>query len=120
MVFYDGSCPLCSREIRHYQRRRHAGRLRWVDVSTPEYDSTEFGLDQTRAMARFHVMDRHGDWQTGAAGFVALWSELPAYRWLATFIRQLRLVSLLDWCYQHFSNWRLRRQCSTSECDKKP
>lgn len=29
-VFYDGSCPLCSREIAHYRRLRGAESLKWA------------------------------------------------------------------------------------------
>ena len=32
MVFYDGGCPLCRREIAHYRRIDSAERLRWVDA----------------------------------------------------------------------------------------
>ncbi len=34
-------------------------------------------------MQRFHVLDADGCWQTGAAGFIELWTHLPYYRMLA-------------------------------------
>ena len=37
VVFFDGGCPLCRREIAHYRRIDTAQRLCWVDAaSEPE------------------------------------------------------------------------------------
>ena len=33
VVFYDGACPLCSREIAHYRRRQDSDDLLWLDIS---------------------------------------------------------------------------------------
>lgn len=74
------------------------------------------GLQKESAMARLHVLDAAGNWQTGAWGFIELWSHLPAYRWLSRTLCTLRLVSALDWLYTRFAHWRLQRRCNTS-CD---
>ena len=109
-VFYDGLCPLCSREIAHYRRLRGADTLlHWVDITQDEHVLAEYGLQREAAMARFHVRDAAGRWQTGAWGFAELWSHLPAYRWLARSLRTLRLLPLLDWVYSGFARWRVRR-----------
>ncbi|MDJ0881569.1 MAG: DUF393 domain-containing protein [Gammaproteobacteria bacterium] len=114
-VFYDGSCPLCSREIRHYRRLRGAEQLLWIDVSEPEA-TLAYGLTKDAAMARFHVLDASGEWQTGAYGFAELWSQLPAYRWLAVLVKKLRLLPLLDKAYTRFARWRLKRDCTSGSC----
>ena len=41
MVFYDGGCPLCRREIAHYRRIDSTGSLRWVDAMTEQEGSKE-------------------------------------------------------------------------------
>ena len=38
-VFFDGACPICSREIAHYRRRDSEGRLRLVDIAAPSFDA---------------------------------------------------------------------------------
>jgi len=114
-VFFDGSCPMCSREIRHYRRLRGADRLEWIDISDDDA-SLAYGLDKDTAMARFHVLDASGEWQTGAYGFAELWSQLPAYRWLASITRKLRLLPLLDIGYTRFARWRLKRSCQDGSC----
>ena len=106
-VLYDGECPLCRREIAHYRRLQGAENINWVDITEDESVISGYGLNREIAMARFHVRDRSGDWQTGAWGFTELWSLLPAYRWLARTLRVLRLEPLLDRAYTRFAHWRL-------------
>jgi predicted DCC family thiol-disulfide oxidoreductase YuxK len=119
-VFYDGACPLCRREIAHYRRLRGAERLAWVDIASVNAPLATYGLSRERAMARFHVRDAAGRWQTGAFGFAELWSHLPAYRWLAHTLRSLHLLPLLDWVYVRFARWRLRRTCDDRTCGSGP
>jgi len=116
VVLYDGQCPLCSREIRHYQRRKGADKIDWVDVTRDLDQLAAFGVSQTTALARFHVRDQLGNWQTGAAGFVLLWSQLPAYRWLAGIVRTMHLLSALEWGYVRFLRWRNRKSCDEKTC----
>ena len=75
-----------------------------------------YGVSPEVAMARFHVRDPRGRWQTGAWGFVELWSHLATYRWLAAGVRSLRLTGLLDFAYTGFARWRLRRRCDETSC----
>ena len=57
-VYYDGSCPLCRREIALYQRQRGAEQLAWHDISAGA--PTGPGLSCEAAMRRFHVRDAQG------------------------------------------------------------
>lgn len=117
IVFFDGGCALCRREIAHYRKRRGADRLLWIDITQDETMLASHGLSRAHAMARFHVLDAAGNWHTGAWGFVELWSHLPVYRWLARLLRALRLVPLLDRAYSHFAHWRLQRRCDAVSCN---
>jgi predicted DCC family thiol-disulfide oxidoreductase YuxK len=115
-VLYDGGCPLCSREIEHYRRLRGAESVDWVDITQHPAIETAFGVPKSAAMARFHVRNPEGVWLTGAWAFAELWSHLKHYRLLATIVRRLRLVALLDWGYVRFARWRLRRRCDSESC----
>jgi len=82
-VYFDGSCPLCRREIALYQRNRLAHQLAWVGVGLgAQAGELGGGLGCTQAMARFHVRDAQGRLFGGAAGFSQLWLALPGWRWL--------------------------------------
>ena len=43
-VFYDGSCPLCAREVAFYQQLRGADGVEWQDVSECEAEEVQPGL----------------------------------------------------------------------------
>ena len=84
-VFFDGSCPLCIREIGFYRRRRGADAIAWIDVSAePAGEAGALlaapGLSRCDAMARFHVMDADGALVSGGEAFARLWAALPAFR----------------------------------------
>jgi len=115
-VFYDGGCRLCRREIDHYRRIDQSGRIRWLDITREREALATYGLSVHASMARLHVYDRDGCWQTGAYGFAAIWAELPRYRWLARALRRARLLPALEIVYIPFARWRLKRRCTVSPC----
>lgn len=102
-VYYDGACPLCAAEIRTYRRSRGAERVRWVDVGG-EGGAADLGPGLTRreAQARFHVRDAGGTLASGAAGFTALWSQLPGWRWLGRAMRLPGIPALAEAAYRLF------------------
>ena len=110
VVFYDGGCPLCRREIAHYRRCRGAERVDWVDIVAEPARLQPFGLAPDAAMRRFHVWAQ-GQWQIGVPGFLALWACLPGYRWLARVVTLLRLETPLQALYERFAARRFRRRC---------
>ena len=116
-MFYDGGCPLCSREVAHYGRLDHEGRIQWLDIHANPGVVESIGVEYTEAMTRLHVRDRAGEIQTGVWAFAAIWDELPYYRWLARTLRFLRLLPALDLAYTRFARWRLRRRgCTAATC----
>lgn len=116
IVFFDGQCPMCSREIAHYRKLRGSDAIQWVDVHADDGGLEKYGLNKEAALARFHVLDAQGKWKTGAFGFIEMWHYLPRWRVLARIITALRLGAPLDWGYGHFARWRLSRQCKDGQC----
>jgi predicted DCC family thiol-disulfide oxidoreductase YuxK len=104
-VYYDGACPLCSREIGTYRRLRGADQLCWIDVSRQE---APLGPDLSReaALARFHVRLGDGTLASGGAAFVRLWESLPGLRWLAAIASRPPLSWALEPAYRLFLRLR--------------
>ena len=101
-VYYDGACPLCSREIATYRRLEGAEGLRWVDISTASAQELGGDLSREQALSRFHVRDEQGRLVSGAAGFVAIWRRLPGLRWLAWVAARPPVSWLLEPAYRGF------------------
>jgi predicted DCC family thiol-disulfide oxidoreductase YuxK len=115
-VLYDGGCPMCSREILHYQRIGKDLPIHWVDVTQPDVDLAAYGLDLGEALKLFHVVDSNGVMQVGARAFRTLWSELPGYRYLGRFCRMSGLAPVLEAIYVRFAGWHFKKRCRDGVC----
>lgn len=108
-VLYDGECPLCRREIAHLralaQRRDDAG-LCFVDVARPGDGHAADEAERAALLARFHVQREDGSRLQGAAAFVAMWSRLPGWRWLARLARLPGGLATMERAYGGFLRMR--------------
>ena len=106
IVFYDGVCPLCAREIGFYRQRDGAETVTWLDVSAVKDEEVVPGLTRDRAMARFHVLDPDGRLVSGGTAFAALWRALPAFRWLGRIAQTAAAAWVLKHAYNGFLKLR--------------
>ena len=78
-VLYNAECPICRREIDHYQS------LSGDDVEYIKLTAdiaTVWGLTEDQAAQQLHAR-RGGDLVVGVDAFVAIWQRLPYFRVLA-------------------------------------
>lgn len=101
-VYYDGACPVCSREIAVYQRQPGAEACAWVDASRCEATALGSDLDPARALARMHVRRADGTLVQGAAAFAEMWKAFPATRWLGRVASWKPVTWVLDQAYSLF------------------
>ncbi len=80
-VFYDGNCPVCSREIAHYRALNRVGQLCFVDISEPSFDAGAWALDRTELFKAMHARDAAGRLYFGVDAFRVLWLGLPGPRY---------------------------------------
>ena len=106
-VFYDGSCPVCSREIAFYKRQAGAENMDWFNLHDARTDEVAPGLTKQTALARFHVLTAEGEIVSGARAFSAIWSGLPRFRALAVMSGVPPVPWLLERAYTGFL--RIRR-----------
>jgi len=116
-VIHDGECPLCSREIRFLERRdRGLGRIQFEDLSRPDFDATEYGLDAARVMARIHGVLPDGSVVEGVEVFRRAYAAV-GLGWLVAPTRWPGLRRLVDLAYRIFARNRLRWTGRASACD---
>jgi predicted DCC family thiol-disulfide oxidoreductase YuxK len=101
-VFYDGQCPLCSREITFYQRQKGANEVDWVDVFNSSANVLPKGLTRTNALKRFYVLSPDGNLVSGGNGFVLLWLALPKFSVLGKIFNNKLMGFILECFYKFF------------------
>ena len=107
-VYFDGSCPLCRREIAFYRRLRGASQLDWLDVSAGQPLGADLSCEA--AMRRFHVRDAQGRLFSGGAAFARLWRALPGWHVAGWLFAWPPMSWLLELSYRAFLPLRPRLQ----------
>lgn len=109
-VLYDGSCPLCSREIAFYKRQRGAATVVWIDIAQTGAGEVVPGLSRDQALARFHIVDTNGKLLSGGAAFSRLWQVLPVFRPLGLLLQVWPFSLISEYGYLLFLKFRPRLQ----------
>jgi len=99
-VIFNGSCPICSREIASYARysQRKALPIRYTDLG--DIDVSQYGLTPDTAAKRLHVI-QDGVMISGLPAFAALWAQMPRFSWLARLVRAPIVRPIAEWVYDH-------------------
>lgn len=106
VVWYDGGCPLCTREIALMRRLDRRGAIEFLDVSSPDASCP---IDRRDLLARFHARE-NGVMLSGAAAFAAMWRAIPLLRPLGWAARNRVILRGLEWLYLRFLGVRPKLQ----------
>jgi len=99
-VFYDGDCPLCTVVARWYLTATGADNLEFVNIASPGFDATAHSLDPLAVQRVIHALTPGGKVVCGLDALIAIWSELPDYRWRARLTRLPGIHFLLSVGYR--------------------
>ena len=107
IVWHDGGCPLCRREIALMRRLDRRGKIDFVDVMRlPE---ALCPIDRATMLVRFHASE-NGQLLTGAAAFAAMWRAIPLLRPFGLAARSPWILAKLERLYLLFLRLRPRFQ----------
>ena len=90
LMFYDGGCSACAREVGHYINLKNNHNLK--SVIFHDIDSQGLGdlskvnngiITKTDAMKKLHVLDMDNKLHVGIDAFLPIWRELPYWKHLA-------------------------------------
>lgn len=101
-LYFDGACPVCSREVSMYQRQDGASGVHWVDVSTCRADQLGPDLSRQQALDRLHFRCADGRLVSGPQAFAMLWQTLPRWAWLGRLVARKPVLWLLEPAYRVF------------------
>ena len=119
ILYYDGRCSLCTREIARLERLRDES-LALCDIYSLEEPENAGGPDRDTLLRTLHLRTADGRWLTGADANVAAWRH-TRYGWLWGWLRWPLLRRLVDPIYDYWAAWRYRRLygsgCAAGACD---
>lgn len=106
LVWYDGACPLCIREIALMRRLDWHDAIQFIDIAPQQ---AECPLDRTVMLNRFHASE-DGVVLSGAAAFAAMWRHIPLLKPLGWAARNGLVLAGLERLYTVFLRFRPRIQ----------
>ena len=107
IVWFDGGCPLCRREIKVMRRLDRRGAISVVDVAASEASACP--IAPAELLARFHASE-DGRLLSGAAAVAAMWRAIPLLRPIVLAARNPWVLRLLERIYVAFLRVRPRLQ----------
>jgi predicted DCC family thiol-disulfide oxidoreductase YuxK len=122
-IFYDGACSVCATEIEHYLRQDHGGKLLAIDISTPQFDYSSYGITLDEFMYELHVIDQKGEVYRGVYAFWAIWKAFPTislYGFMGALVTAPVLNQVARLSYKVFARIRpylpKRHNCTSGTC----
>lgn len=118
-VFYDGQCPICSREVALYRRLAGPDQIAWRNLTGSQDVLSDQPFTATEALELLHVRDTDGSIRVGLDAHLLMWQRLPLLNILTAVLR--RSDMLRRWFeagYLFFTRYRpgrLRRAARRGE-----
>eukprot|EP00322_Chrysochromulina_rotalis_P014715 CAMPEP_0115867862 /NCGR_PEP_ID=MMETSP0287-20121206/20985_1 /TAXON_ID=412157 /ORGANISM="Chrysochromulina rotalis, Strain UIO044" /LENGTH=406 /DNA_ID=CAMNT_0003322477 /DNA_START=41 /DNA_END=1261 /DNA_ORIENTATION=+ len=109
-LFWDGGCPLCSKEIGYYQSIDKQRRVDWVDLTQNPKRLEAAGLAHDDAIALIHAVDhtQGNSLLVGVPAFLAVWERLPYWNVLPPILRSMpALLPAVESGYRFWARHRL-------------
>jgi predicted DCC family thiol-disulfide oxidoreductase YuxK len=106
-VFFDGACPICSREMAMVRKLDRNNEIACMDIAARDFDASDFGLDADALNRQIHGRLGDGRIVTGVEVFRQLYGIL-GFRRLVALSRRPWIAGLLDRCYATFAKYRRR------------
>ncbi|KAL1527710.1 hypothetical protein AB1Y20_009095 [Prymnesium parvum] len=111
-LFWDGGCPLCSREIAYYKWLDTSRRVDWVDIHAAPEKLEPYGITSSNALRVIHAIDSRGQLQesrVGVPAFLAIWEQLPYWKVLPPILHRIpSAMPVVAAAYELFAKVRLR------------
>jgi predicted DCC family thiol-disulfide oxidoreductase YuxK len=124
ILFYDGLCPLCEKEVSHLLKRDKEKRIQFEDISLPDFSERYPELNLDDLNARIHGQLEDGTMITGLDVTHKAWS-LVGVGWLYAPLRWPVIRWFADHFYLFFAKHRYRisywltgkERCEGNRCD---
>jgi predicted DCC family thiol-disulfide oxidoreductase YuxK len=116
-LFFDGECPLCTREVALLRRIDRRERVRFTDIASPAFDPASLGVSLDVLMARIHARLPSGELIEGVEVFRRAY-EAVGLGALSKLSRLPGVRTVADAAYSVFARNRLKLtgRCTRDSC----
>ena len=118
IVFYDGACPICLKEINYYKKIAAPKIFDWIDINSVDNMKSLYNIDSIDALKVMHVIDHFGKIHKGVNAFVIIWSCLEKWKYLACVVKWPVVFQMVKMFYFLFAKWRFKRMRNCDQCKK--
>ncbi|EII2983477.1 DUF393 domain-containing protein [Vibrio parahaemolyticus] len=123
-IFYDGTCPLCAKEMKALRQHDHKQEINTVDIYSDAFSAYP-QIDPDRANTILHALDNHGNLLLGLDVTYRAW-QLVGRGWLYAPLRWPLIRPVADWLYLCFAQNRYRisywltgtSRCNSGRCSR--
>jgi predicted DCC family thiol-disulfide oxidoreductase YuxK len=107
VLFYDGDCPLCDKEIKVLKMLNRRNKVDFVNIANAQFDPKVYNKTIDDFMREIHAKTKDNSLVTGMDAFRAVYDEL-GLKWLSRLTQIPGIRSALDLGYRIFARNRLR------------
>tara|TARA_B100000795_G_C22791676_1_gene437273 strand:- start:1903 stop:2535 length:633 start_codon:yes stop_codon:yes gene_type:complete len=129
-ILYDGKCPLCAKEIKHYKNLAKSNEIDIVFLNLFDYTQlTTIGSLLERhdikledARKRMHIITEHEKVVRNAEAFVEIWRRMPYWRMIVPFVDNRVGIKVGNKLYDFWATqrWQNREEMdSDKKCSTK-
>ncbi len=123
-IFYDGTCPLCAREMSALINTDKGQKIKTIDIYSEDFANYP-QIDAHAANTVLHALNAEGDLMLGLDVTYEAW-RLVGKGWLYAPLRWPGIKGFADWCYLRFAKNRYRvsywltgtSRCNGNSCSK--
>ncbi|GEM75734.1 thiol-disulfide oxidoreductase DCC family protein [Vibrio sagamiensis] len=124
-IFFDGTCPLCVKEMQSLIRRDQKKQIITVDINSDAFAHYPF-IDKEKANTILHAITCQGELLLGLDAAHKAW-QLVGLGWLYAPLRWWFVKPIADWFYVQFANNRYKisflltgsYRCKNGTCSRK-
>ncbi len=114
-IYFDGACPVCSREMRYLKKRDKKNLISFVDINTSDFNPQEYNRSHDDFMKQIHARLPDGEIVTGMEVFRQAYKRI-GHAWLLFPTKLPVIKQIADYAYAVFARNRMKISKFLSRC----
>ena len=108
-IFYDGSCPVCKREISLYRKLSLSSDFKWYNVHYSKSALDKVKKSKEECLKLLHVFDDNNNLHIGIEAFIIIWKKTKYFKVLAYLIDYKLFKLPLNFFYKLYANKKYKK-----------